>query len=123
MNLLCFLGAVGLSVASGSATLPDYSIVDRSASDVPTFRDEVFTRPLLDYYPQTGVNGISPYHQYCDGFSNGDGESWLSFGVRYSPVSAPGRLILALSWKSILIRFPVRILSSRDLSTSIAGSS
>lgn len=54
-----FLGSGRIVRCIGFCNPPDYSIVDRSASDVPTFRDEVFTRPLLDYYPQTGVNGIS----------------------------------------------------------------
>lgn len=112
MNLLCFLGAVGLSVASGSATLPDYSIVDRSASDVPTFRDEVFTRPLLDYYPQTGVNGISPFHQYCDGFSNAGGESWLSFGVRYSPRLCPWTFDFG-----VILDFAADTLTGQDFSS------
>lgn len=112
MNLLCFLGAVGLSVASGSATLPDYSIVDRTASDVPTYRDEVFTRPLLDYYPQTAVDGISPFHKYCDGFADGDGDSWVSFGVRYSPRLCPWVFDFG-----VILGFDVDSLSGQDFSS------
>lgn len=87
MNLLCFLGAVGLSVASGSGLLPDYA-----ATTAP----DVAYRSLYSFaYSDAGSADDAPCHEYAVAASDDDSNA-VYLGWRYVPQSFPG--VIDVSW-------------------------
>lgn len=87
MNLLCFLGAVGLSVASGSGLLPDYA--------VETAPSECYRSLYSFAYNGSGAADDAPLQTYS--FACGDDDSFACYlGWRWTPVAFPG--VIDVSW-------------------------
>lgn len=102
MNLLCFLGAVGLSVASGSAALPSYSVLPAG-------------KPVRSLYSfaQAGnqVFNQSPVTRYIMECEDDDSVAWY-FGFLWYPSRFPG--VIDVCW---VVEPSTNILRSTDLSS------
>lgn len=101
MNLLCFLGAVGLSVASGSGLLPDYA-----ATTAP----DVAYRSLYSFaYSDAGTADDAPCQEYAVTAVDDDSIA-VYLGWRFTPQSFPG--VIDVSW---VLEPSTTYISSSDL--------
>lgn len=102
MNLLCFLGAVGMSVASGSATLPSYSVVPAGK---PVRSLYSFAQADYELFYQ------APCNRYIMECEDDDSVTWY-FGFVWYPSRFPG--VIDVSW---VVEPSSNILRSTDLSS------